>query len=184
MKTLVRPRGAIEGGARMTAGRDADDALTALYAGHYRSLVRLAGLLLTDVASCEDVAQEAYIKVHQSWHRIEDPDRALAYLRQAVVNLSRSKLRRRVVALRHAPKPMPDAASADEGAFAAVERARVVVALRALPKRQREAVVLRYYGDLSEGQTAAAMGCSVGAVKSYTCRGLAGLAVHLKERLA
>jgi RNA polymerase sigma-70 factor (sigma-E family) len=183
METMAPPGGVTQGGTGVAARDDGDEALTALYAGHYRSLVRLAGLLLDDVASCEDVVQEAYLKMQQSWHRIEDPDRALAYMRQVVVNLSRSKLRRRVVALRHAPKPMPHAAGADEGAFAAVERAAVVIALRTLPKRQREAVVLRYYGDLTEAQTAEAMGCSVGSVKSYTSRGLAGLAVLLKEAL-
>ena len=161
----------------------ADEALTTLYRQHYRSLLRLAALLLDEPAACEDVVQEAYIRVRSASGALRDPSKALAYLRQTVVNLSRSTLRRRLVALRHAPKPMPDAAGADEGAFARLERAAVVRALAELPRRQREAVVLRYYGDLSEAQIAAAIGVSPGAVKSYCSRGLAALA-HLLEPLA
>lgn len=158
-----------------------EDLITSLYAQHYRSLIRLAALLLDEVAACEDVVQEAYIRVHAARGRLRDPDKALAYLRQAVVNLSRSTLRRRVVAARHAPRPMPDAASAEHDAYALVERDAVVAALRRLPRRQREAVVLRYYADASEAQAAALMGVSVGAVKSYTSRGLTGLGALLED---
>ena len=80
-----------------------EDLITSLYAQHYRSLIRLAALLLDEVAACEDVVQEAYIRVHNARGRLRDPDKALAYLRQTVVNLSRSTLRRRLVAARHAP---------------------------------------------------------------------------------
>lgn len=167
---------------RMPAGEfgAGEDALTVLYAQHYRSLLRLAALLLDDLAACEDVAQEAFIRVHGARRRLRDPDRALAYLRQTVVNLSRSALRRRLVAARHAPKPSPDAASAEYEALAAVERADVVRAVRALPRRQREAVALRYLADLTEAQTADAMGVAVGSVKAYTSRGLAALAAVLE----
>jgi RNA polymerase sigma-70 factor (sigma-E family) len=158
-----------------------EDLLTALYAQHYRSLIRLAALLLDEVAACEDVVQEAYIRVHNARSRLRDQDKALAYLRQTVVNLSRSTLRRRIVAARHAPHPMPDAASAEHDAYALVERDAVVAALRQLPRRQREAVVLRYYADASEAQAASVMGVSVGAVKSYTSRGLTGLGALLED---
>jgi RNA polymerase sigma-70 factor (sigma-E family) len=158
-----------------------EDLITSLYAQHYRSLIRLAALLLDEVAACEDVVQEAYIRVHNARGRLRDPEKALAYLRQTVVNLSRSTLRRRVVAARHAPRPMPDAASAEHDAYALVERDAVVAALRQLPRRQREAVVLRYYADATEAQAAAVLGVSVGAVKSYTSRGLAGLGVLLED---
>jgi RNA polymerase sigma-70 factor (sigma-E family) len=157
-----------------TATVSDDDLLTTLYSVHYRSLLRLAALLLDDLAACEDVVQEAYIRVHGARARLRDQDKALAYLRQTVVNLSRSTLRRRVVAARHA-------ASAEHDAYALVERDAVVVALKALPRRQREAVVLRYYADATEAQAAAVMGVSVGAVKSYTSRGLAGLGALLED---
>lgn len=158
-----------------------EDLLVTLYAQHYRSLIRLAALLLDEVAACEDVVQEAYIRVHNARSRLRDQDKALAYLRQTVLNLSRSTLRRRIVAARHAPHPMPDAASAEYGAYAALDRDAVVAALRQLPRRQREAVVLRYYADASEAQAAAVMGVSVGAVKSYTSRGLTGLGALLED---
>ena len=158
-----------------------EDLITSLYAQHYRSLIRLAALLLDEVAACEDVVQEAYIRVHNARGRLRDPDKALAYLRQAVVNLSRSTLRRRMVAARHASRPMPDAASAEHDAYALVERDAVVAALSQRPRRQREAVVLRFYADASEAQAAAVMGVSVGAVKSYTSRGLTGLGALLED---
>ncbi len=158
---------------------------TALYVAEYARLLRLAALLIDDVGSCEEIVQEAYIKVHAALSgptsRLRDDDRALAYLRQTVVNLARSSLRRRLVARKHAPRPMPDAPSAEEGAYARVERTAVVKALRELPRRQREAVVLRYYGDLSEAAAAQVIGVSTGAVKAYTSRGLAALALALEE---
>jgi RNA polymerase sigma-70 factor (sigma-E family) len=165
--------------------RSVEEVFTALYVAEYTRLLRLASLLLDDLGSCEEIVQEAYIKVHAALSgptsRLRDDDRALAYLRQTVVNLARSSLRRRLVARKHAPHPMPDAPSAEEGAYAQVERAAVVQALRGLPRRQREAVVLRYYGDLTEAAAAHVMGVSTGAVKAYTSRGLAGLALALEE---
>ncbi len=175
-----RPVPARSDAARSEVARDADAVLTALYSEHYRSLVRLAALLLDDLGLCEEVVQDAYIRVHAAWGRLQDREKALAYLRQTVVNLARSTLRRRLVALKHAPKPMPHAASAEEGAYTLVERAAVVQALRELPRRQREAVVLRYYADLSEADAAAVMRCSVGSVKAYTSRGLAALGSKLE----
>jgi RNA polymerase sigma-70 factor (sigma-E family) len=156
------------------------DDFTDLFVGHYQQLLRLASLLLGDLPAAEDVVQEAFIRVHRvlGHGRVNDP---LAYLRQTVVNLSRSDLRRKMVARRHAPKPMPDMASAEEGAYAALARREVVVALRALPARQREAVVLRYWADLTEAQTGRLMGISTGAVKAYTSRGLARLGQLLEE---
>jgi RNA polymerase sigma-70 factor (sigma-E family) len=162
-------------------GTAADVGLDALYARHYGSLVRLAALLLDHGTACEDVVQEAWIRVHLAAGRPDEPDAVLAYLRQTVVNLSRSTLRRRLVAQKHAPKPMPDAPSAEELAVEQVERGAVMQALRRLPRRQREAVVLRYYADQTEKQTAAAMGISLGAVKSATSRGLAALGRLLEE---
>lgn len=91
------------------------DHLTETYRAHYRSLLGLAALLLDDTASCEDVVQEAFIRVHSARKRVRDPEKTLAYLRQTVVNLSRSALRRRILGLKLLSKPMPDMASAEEG---------------------------------------------------------------------
>ncbi|HEX8004458.1 MAG TPA: SigE family RNA polymerase sigma factor [Mycobacteriales bacterium] len=170
------------------AGREAvtgtveDAALVELYRAHYRSLVRLASLLLDDVGTSEEVVQDAYIRMHSAWRRIKDPDKALPYLRTTVVNLSRSRMRRRQVAEKHAPRPMPDAPSAEYGAISLAERDAVIAALRALPDKQREALVLRFYGDLSEAEIARTMGVSQGAVKSHLHRGKAALARHLEPQ--
>lgn len=154
---------------------DADEAVTALYTAHYRSLVRLSAMLLRDSGAAEEVVQDAFVAMHGAWRRIRDEDKALAYLRQTVVNRSRSVLRRRVVADKHMPTPGPDEPSAEYGAMARLEGDRVMACLRQLPERQREALVLRYYGDLSEADIAAAMKVSKGAVKSHTFRGMAAM---------
>jgi RNA polymerase sigma-70 factor (sigma-E family) len=160
---------------------DADRAVTALYAVHYRSLVRLSALLVRDVATAEEVVQESFIAMHGGWRRLRDSDKALWYLRQSVVNRSRSVLRHRVVVDRNAPQPPPDMPSAEQGAIARLERSAVVTALRTLPARQREALVLRYYGDLSEAQIASTMGISRGAVKSHAARGMSSLRMVLER---
>jgi len=159
----------------VSADWDADRAVTVLYAAHYRSLVRLAALLLRDVATAEEVVQDSFVAMHDGWRRLRDNDKALSYLRQSVVNRSRSVLRHRVVVDRNAPKPPPDMPSAEQGAITLLERSAVVTALRTLPPRQREALVLRFYGDLSEAQIAATMGISKGAVKSHTARAMTAL---------
>jgi len=157
------------------AAWDADRAVTELYSTHYRSLVRLAVLLVRDIATAEEVVQDSFVAMHGGWRRLRDSDKALSYLRQSVVNRSRSVLRHRVVVDRNAPKPPPDMPSAEHGAITLLERSAVVAALRTLPPRQREALVLRYYGDLSEAQITTAMGISKGAVKSHTARAMIAL---------
>jgi RNA polymerase sigma-70 factor (sigma-E family) len=159
----------------------AADSLTALYSAHYRGLVRLAAYLTGDRDGAEEVVQDAYVKVLGRWGGLRDLDKGEAYLRQTVVNLSRSRLRHRIVVERHAPAPMPHTASAESGAISELDRSAVVHALAELPRRQREAIVLRYYADLSEAQTAHAMGVSAGAVKSHTSRGMAALRHLLQE---
>ncbi|QBI53314.1 RNA polymerase sigma-E factor [Streptomonospora litoralis] len=161
--------------ASVSVDWDADQAVTQLYSTQYRPLVRLATLLVRDSATAEEVVQDAFVAMHGAWRRLRDPNKALSYLRQSVVNRARSVLRHRAVVEKHAPKALPDAPSAEQGAMGELERAAVIEALRDLPTRQREAIVLRYYGDLSEAQIADAMGISRGAVKSHTARGIAAL---------
>jgi len=96
---------------------DATQAVTAIYTTHYRSLVRLAVLLVRDIATAEEVVQDSFIAMHDAWRRLRDSDKALSYLRQSVVNRSRSVLRHRVVVDRNAPKPAPDMPSAEQGAL-------------------------------------------------------------------
>ena len=170
---------------RVSTARDADEALVALYTSHYRSLVRMAALLLHDTAAAEDVVQDSFVAMHGSWRRLRDADKALAYLRQAVINRARSRLRHLKVVDRKTPALAPDRTnawvpSAEQGAMHAFERQQVMTALRGLPARQREVIVLRYYGDLSEAQIAEAMGISQGAVKSHASRGINALRQSLE----
>jgi RNA polymerase sigma-70 factor (sigma-E family) len=167
------------------AAHDADDALVVLYTSHYRSLVRLSALLLHDTAAAEDVVQDAFVAMHKSWRRLRDTDSALAYLRQAVVNRSRSRLRHLKVVDRKAPALLPaesigSAPSAETRALSGLAREDVMRALRGLPQRQREVLVLRYYTDLSEAQIADTLGISRGAVKSHASRGIATLRTRLE----
>jgi len=154
---------------------DADRAVTELYNTHYRSLVRLAALLIRDVATAEAVVQDSFVAMHSGWRRLCDSDQALSYLRQSVVKRSRSVLRQRVVADRNAPEPPADIPNAEHGAIVLLERSAVVAALRALPARQLEALVLRYYGDMSEAQIASVMGISRGSVKTHTASAMSAL---------
>lgn len=155
------------------------DLLTETYQKHYRSLLGLAALLLDDTASCEDVVQEAFIRVHSARRRVRDPEKTLAYLRQTVVNLSRSALRRRILGLKLLTKPMPDMASAEEGAYDQLERDALIKAMRGLQRRQREVLVLRYFVDMTEAQVAETLGISLGSVKAYGSRGIAALRVAM-----
>jgi RNA polymerase sigma-70 factor (sigma-E family) len=170
-----RPGDCAESGSHAMRGTDSYAAITALYDAHYRSLVRLATLLVHDISTAEEVVQDSFVALHAGLHRLRDSEKTLSYLRAAVVNRSRSVLRHRVVVDRNAPKPPPDMPSAEHGAMALLERSAVVAALRCLPERQREVVVLRFYGDLSEAQIATAMGITRGAVKSHTSRAMSSL---------
>ena len=166
----------------VAADGDAAGAVTELYAAHYRSLVRLAVLLVRDVGTAEEVVQESFIAMHRRWRLLRNSEKALSYLRSSVVNGSRSVLRHRQIVDRNAPKPAPDMPSAEEGAVDLLERSAMVAALRTLSPRQREVLVLRYYGDLSETQIAQTLGISQGAVKSHTARAMSSLRRLLETR--
>ncbi|WP_399477382.1 SigE family RNA polymerase sigma factor [Streptomyces sp. TRM68367] len=166
-------------GDAVAAGTTVDH-LTETYRAHYRSLLGLAALLLDDTASCEDVVQEAFIRVHSARKRVRDPEKTLAYLRQTVVNLSRSALRRRILGLKLLSKPMPDMASAEEGAYDQLERDSLIKAMKGLQRRQREVLVLRYFADMTEAQVAETLGISLGSVKAYGSRGIAALRVAME----
>jgi RNA polymerase sigma factor (sigma-70 family) len=184
------PVNAVGGPASPRSIAEADRAITAIYDTEYRSLVRMSAVLLGDVGAAEEVVQESFIAVHAAWRRLRDIDKAVPYLRRSVLNRSRSLLRHRIVADRHAPALEPDTGGpraggpraggpgtggAEQGAIAPFERSAVIAALRRLPSRQREALVLRFYLELSEEEAAAVMKISRGAVKSHTARGQAAL---------
>jgi RNA polymerase sigma factor (sigma-70 family) len=126
-----------------------------LYERHYAELVRLAFALTSDWGLAEELAQEAFVRAWRSWGNIRDQQSAPAYLRTIVVNLARRSLRRRLQERRAWPAP-GDRRSADPG-----ESVDLLRALACLPARKRACVVLRFYLDLSEADTAAALGVSV-----------------------
>ena len=161
--------------AMVDADAVAAEGLVDLYRKHYPSLVRMASLLLHDVGAAEDVTQDAFAKVHLAWGRIREPEKALAYVRSAVLNGARSRMRHLHVVDRHRPEPGRDTQSAEAGALSGEEHREVIAALRALPVRQRECLALRYYLGLSEAEIAATLGISAGSVKTHTHRGMAAL---------
>lgn len=155
--------------------------MTALYQAHALGLVRLAVLMVGDQPTAEDVVQDAFLALYRRWPTLKDPDRALAYARASVLNgcrmVHRANSRHDGVTL----AITGDAESAEETALLGEANREVLTALRRLPARQREAVALRYYLDMTEDQAAQAMRVSRGTVKSATSRGLAALGRLLKE---
>jgi RNA polymerase sigma-70 factor (sigma-E family) len=160
---------------------DADTAVEQLYATHYRRLVRLSVLLVGDPETAEEVVQDSFVAMHGRWRSLREPEKGLAYLRQTVVNRSRSVLRHRGVRRRHPAVPPDDLPGADTDVLAAERRDAVLEALRALPGRQREVLALRYYLDLSEAQIAETLAISRGAVKSHASRGAAALRTLMED---
>jgi RNA polymerase sigma-70 factor (sigma-E family) len=153
---------------------DADQAVVRLYVLHYLWLVRLGALLVRDIATAEEVVQDSFVAMHGAWPKLRDADKAVAYLRQAVVNRSRSVLRHRAVIDKNLQETPPDASAAGRP-----EQPAVRAVLRDLPAQQHEAIVLRYYAGLSEDQVAATMGISHDAVKAHTTHGLSALSAAL-----
>jgi RNA polymerase sigma-70 factor (sigma-E family) len=145
-------------------------------------LVRLATLLVDEPATAEDVVQEAFAGLHRHWSNLENEAHAVAYLRAAVVNGSRSILRRRRTAREYVPPHQVNARSAESLAMLSAEHQAVVDALGNLAPRQREVLVLRYYGGLSEAEISEATGISRGTVKSTASRALDAVAKAMAAR--
>ncbi|SHF99871.1 RNA polymerase sigma-70 factor, sigma-E family [Jatrophihabitans endophyticus] len=168
------------GASPAPSGPDVD----ALYQAHWRYLVRLATLMVDDVASAEDVVQDAFVALHRRSASLRDPDAALGYLRTSVVNLSRSVLRRRQTARKHLKVAEPEAtAGADHDVLLRDEHRAALEAVRRLPRHQREVLILRYWSGLSEREIADTLGISAGAVKSAASRGMATLHTTLRTTL-
>jgi RNA polymerase sigma-70 factor (sigma-E family) len=153
-----------------------------LFRDHYAQLVKLASLLVDDRESAEEVVQEAFLRLFRHWDRLERIDAAPAYLRTSVVNISRSSLRRRAVRRRQPFGPLDPEPAADLHVIARQADDEVFAAISALPRRQRECMVLRYYLDLSDSEIAETLGVSLGAVKSYVHRALDALASTLEDK--
>lgn len=151
------------------AGQDAVQGLTTLYQAHYQSLVRLAVLLVSDLATAEEIVQEAFADVHGTWRALPGHDAALRYLRRSLIRRSRA-----------AESRQADAA-ADSGADSG---AGLLPALRALPAREREVLVLRYFADLPEAEIAVLTGMRIPVVRTYVTRGMSSLRAGLPGNVA
>jgi RNA polymerase sigma-70 factor (sigma-E family) len=162
------------------AGDHAAGAVAALYSEHAVGLIRLAYLMLGDRAAAEDAVQDAFFGLYRHWDQLADPGRALGYVRTAVLNGCRSVLRRQATGRKLALHPAPEA-SAEAAVLSREEREEVMRAVRRLPDRQREALVLRFYLDLPEREIARIMGLRPGSVRSATHRALRALGQSLEE---
>ncbi|WP_123670848.1 SigE family RNA polymerase sigma factor [Actinocorallia herbida] len=164
-----------------TAPRRADEgSFSSLYREHALGLTRMAFLMVGDREAAQDVVQEAFLGLYRRWPSLRDPSKALPYVRSAVLNRCRSLLRRRRLPFLGALEP--PVWSAESEAILGEDRREVLAALHRLAPRQREALVLRYFLDLSEEETATAMGISRGTAKSTVSRALASLSRHLEPQ--
>ena len=169
-----RPEGVPGEGIRRRGDESRNDLLVRLFNEHYKSLVRLASQLLDDIPTCEEVVQDAFVKM-QTAKRTPEPGKEAAYLRSIVMNGARSHMRKRMVRRRHRSDNSLVEPSAEHGAMDREERDRILAAVRTLPRRQAEVLVLRYFSDLSEAEIAETLDISLGSVKTHTSRGLAAL---------
>lgn len=155
---------------------DGAAALETVYLKSYPRLVGLARTILAGADGAEEIVQEAFVRTLARWRSVESSDPS-GYVRSAVINLCRSRFRRRVVPLR----PPGTEPSAEVAAARNARRDAVLAALATLPVRQREVVALRYFGGLSTTETAAELSIAEGTVKAHLHRGLAALRQHLED---
>ncbi|MFC4912535.1 RNA polymerase sigma factor [Actinomadura gamaensis] len=167
---------------RREGAGEASAELVRLFREHHLNLARTALMIVGDRATAEDVVQDAFVEAHRRIDRLADPDRMLPYVRASVVNRCRTVLRRRRLAFAAAREHEPPVWSAESAVILGEDRREVFLALQRLPRRQREALVLRYYLDLGEAEIAEVMGIGRGTVRSTTSRALAALAKHLGEQ--
>lgn len=153
-----------------------------LYQAEQPRLLRLAAMLVGDRATAEDIVQDAFSATQRRWDNLSNPAAASGYLSAAVVNGARSVLRRRRAALRRLRVGEPESGpSADAALMLAEEHRAVISAVRQLPRRQQQVIVLRYWSGLSEADIALALQISPGTVKSNAARGLAKVKQQLEE---
>jgi RNA polymerase sigma-70 factor (sigma-E family) len=171
--------GVLEGARQTRTAQGVDPLVVALFTAEAGRLVSLARFFVDDQTAAEDLVQEAFIRLARNSHRIHDEARAAAYLRSIVINLARDHNRRGLVSLRHRPPAVLDEPSAEDRASDNESRRAVVAALRALPKRQRDCVALRYYLELPVPEIAETLGVSVNSVKTHLQRGLRAMATTL-----
>lgn len=151
-----------------------------LYREHGRALLRVATAVTGDAAVAEDLVHDAFVRLHRT-RRPPRPGREAAYLRRTVVNLAHDH-HRHIAVVRRAPvEAAPDAPSAERRAADGARDAAVAAAVAALPRRQRECIVLHYFGGLTDAEVARDLGISTGAVKTHLHRARAALATRLED---
>jgi RNA polymerase sigma-70 factor (sigma-E family) len=162
-----------------------DARLAQVFDAHYAALCRLAYVILGDAHLAEEMVMEALLNTFTGFRRIRDPERADVYLRRAVVNLCRSRIRRKAIEMRvNASVLRSEERKAPQWDPERHETSRLVwEAVRKLPERQRACVALFYYEDLPEAQIAEVLDCSVGTVKSQLFKAREKLAKWLGDTL-
>jgi len=163
-------------------GIDPAGLIATLFQAEAARLTSLARFFVDDRTAAEDLVQEAFIRLSRSLDRIRDAERATAYLRSIVINLARDHNRRGLMSFRHRPPAQPDEPSAEATAADLESRAEVIAALRRLPLRQRDCLVLRYYLDLGIDEIAATLQISRNSVKTHLQRGLRTMESSLEAR--
>jgi RNA polymerase sigma factor (sigma-70 family) len=162
------------------AAADVDELVARLFEEEGRSLVRLVRLFVDDRNAAEDIVQEGFIRLARHGHRIEDEAKAAAYLRSIVLNLARDHNRRGLVSLRHHLPTDDERASTEDTIVLRDDQREVIDALRDLPPRQRDCLVLRYYEESGIEAIAATLGISPNSVKTHLKRGLAAMEERLE----
>jgi RNA polymerase sigma factor (sigma-70 family) len=170
-----------------SADSDRDAALNQLFTSNYTMLVRLATLLGAD--DPENVVAEAFYQLYRRWRKLHDKSAAEFYVKSVVCNLTRMRIRHLLVARRHLqasaaqlPLQGETVGSAESLALLHDDQRQLVTSLHQLPSRQREALVLRYWMNLSENEMATVMKISGGSVKTHLARGMAGLSKTMEDR--
>ncbi|WP_336921070.1 RNA polymerase sigma factor [Aquipuribacter sp. SD81] len=162
-------------GPEAETAETADRVLADLFGTEAVSLVRMARFFVQDRAAAEDLVQEAFIRLSRHLHRLDGRAARVAYVRAIVLNLCRDHNRRGLMSLRHQP-PADLGPDLPEDVVTGREQSReVVAALAALPRRQRDCLVLRYYLELSPPDIATTLGLSPNSVKTHLRRGLRAL---------
>ena len=153
----------------------AEDELDVLFRRHSRALLGMVWVMLGDLGVAEEVVQDAFLSLQRAWPTMRDQSRALGYLRATSLNLVRARLRHRLVVLRHPLARPLDTASAEDAVMLSEDRREVWAALRRLPERQRECLVLRYYAEMNDDDIASTLRISQNSVRTHLRRGMAAL---------
>jgi RNA polymerase sigma factor (sigma-70 family) len=161
----------------LAAGPSRAELVEVLFRRHYAELLRLAVVMLGNREAAEDAVQEAFVALHRNWRSLRNPEAAEAYLRSAVMNRSRSFVRRQISQRAVRPLMLVRAhhESAEDTSVGRDEVGSLVAAMRMLARRQREVLACRFVLEMSVTETAQLLEISTGSVKAHTHRGLQAL---------